>query len=234
MGYEITKFNFQDDLASASFNAKFQEIQTYLNNIEEELKNVKEENTKLKEQLNNKVEKIIHLPNNTDFNTLNQVGQYAITAGGVNAPVSYDESTPTHWNINVYWGNPNDDVFYQVAQSVREPNKLFKRYSINGTFYSWSVFSDDFDKTRYKQLQNVQGTDVDILEFAKNLKASGFFQLFYQNKNVPTTGNWDWAFANIFYYNETTISLEIRAIFPPHSVAKVAMVNGNWSAWSVV
>ncbi len=90
------------------------------------------------------------------------------------------------------------------------------------------------DKTVYKKLQNVQGTDVDILEFAKNLKASGFFQLFYQNKNVPTTGNWDWAFANIFYYNETTISLEIRSIFPPHSVAKVSMVNGNWSAWSVV
>lgn len=234
MGYEITKFNFQDDLASASFNAKFQEIETYLNNIEEKLTKITEENRKLKEQLNNKVEKIIHLPNNTDFNTLNQPGQYAISAGGVNAPVSYDESIPAHWNINVYWGNPNDNVFYQVAQSVREPNKLFKRYCINGTFFPWSVFSDEFDKTRYKQLQNVQGTDVDILEFAKNLKASGFFQLFYQNKNVPTTGNWDWAFANIFYYNETTISLEIRAIFPPHSVAKVSMVNGTWSAWSVV
>ena len=63
MGYEITKFNFQDDLASALFNAKFQEIETYLNNIKEELKNVKEKNTeiekenqKLKEQLDNKVE----------------------------------------------------------------------------------------------------------------------------------------------------------------------------------
>ena len=65
MGYEITKFNFQDDLASALFNAKFQEIETYLNNIKEELKNVKEKNTeiekenqKLKEQLDNKVDKV--------------------------------------------------------------------------------------------------------------------------------------------------------------------------------
>ena len=57
------------------------------------------------------------------------------------------------------------------------------------------------DKTVYKKLQDVQGVDVDILDFTKNLKASGYFQLFYQNKNVPTTGNWDWAFANIFYYN---------------------------------
>jgi len=155
MGYEITKFNFQDDLASANFNVKIQEIETYLNNIQEELKNVKEknieiekENQKLKEQLNNKVEKT--------------------------------------------------------------------------------------DKTVYKKLQDVQGVDVDILDFTKNLKASGYFQLFYQNKNVPTTGNWDWAFANIFYYNETTILLEIRAIFPPHSTAKNTLINNNWTGWTVV
>ena len=57
MEYEITKFNFKDDLASANFNAKFQEIETYLNNIGEELTKITEENRKLKEQLNNKADK---------------------------------------------------------------------------------------------------------------------------------------------------------------------------------
>ena len=148
MGYEITKFNFQDDLASASFNAKFKEVETYLNNIEEGLKTVKEKNTeiekenqKLREQLDNKVEKNIHLNNNTDFNTLTEIGAYSISVGGINAPVSYNDALPTHWSITVRWGNPNSNVFYQIAQTVREPNKIFKRQCINGGFGSWITFT---------------------------------------------------------------------------------------------
>ena len=84
MGYEITKFNFQDDLASALFNAKFQEIETYLNNIEEELKTVKEKNTeiekenqKLKEQLDNKVDKnTIGLERISDALTVDKSGLF--------------------------------------------------------------------------------------------------------------------------------------------------------------
>lgn len=155
MGYEISKFNFKDDLASASFNAKFKEVETYLNNIEEELKTVKEKNTeiekenqKLKEQLDNKVEKT--------------------------------------------------------------------------------------DKTVYKKLQDVQGTDVDILDFANNLKASGFFQLFYQNKNVPTTGNWDWAYAELIYQNNNAIHLKLTALFPPYSTATCHYINGSWQSWTVI
>ena len=90
---------------------------------------------------NNKVEKIIHLPNNTDFNTLNQPGRYAITVGGINAPVIYENSVSTHWNVNVYWGNPNTDVFYQEAYTFKVPNKIFKRYCVNGGFGSWVTFT---------------------------------------------------------------------------------------------
>jgi hypothetical protein len=90
------------------------------------------------------------------------------------------------------------------------------------------------DKTVYKKLQDVQGTDVDILVFAKNLKASGFFQLFYQNKNVPTTGNWDWAYAELIYQNNNAIHLKLTALFPPYSTATCHYINGAWQSWVVV
>ena len=90
------------------------------------------------------------------------------------------------------------------------------------------------DKTIYKQLQDVSGAGVDILEYAKNLKKSGFFQLSQQNKNVPTTGLWDFAFAEIIYYNDRTIHLKINCILPPYSVAKNNYINGSWSGWTVV
>lgn len=185
-------------------------------------------------ELTNKVDKVIHLPNNIDFNTLNQPGQYAISEGGVNAPVTYSPSISTHWNVNVYWGNPNNNVFYQMAQTIREPNKIFKRHCINNTFFAWSTFSAEFDKTVYKKLQDVQGTNVDILDFAKNLKASGYFQLFYQNKNVPPTGNWDWAYSELIYQNDNAIHLKLTTLFPPYSVATIHYINGSWQSWVVV
>jgi hypothetical protein len=203
-------------------------------NLKGELTKLNQNITKITELLSNKVDKVIHLPNNTDFNTINQPGQYAISVGGVNAPVSYDESIPTHWDVNVYWGNPNNNVFYQVAQTIKEPNKIFKRHCINKTFSAWSTFSAEFDKTVYKKLQDVQGTNVDILAFAKNLKASGYFQLFYQNKNVPPTGNWDWAYSELIYQNDNAIHLKLTTLFPPYSVATIHYINGSWQSWVVV
>jgi len=141
MEYEITKFNFKDDLASANFNAKFQEIETYLNNIGEELTKITEENRKLKEQLDNKVEKIIYLPNNTDFDTITEIGDYCIIVGGVHAPVNFESSTATHWHIRVSWGTTASNVLYQEAYTFKVPNKIFKRYCVNGGFGSWVTFT---------------------------------------------------------------------------------------------
>lgn len=203
-------------------------------NLKDELTKLNQNIIKIMELLPNKVDKVIHLPNNTDFNTLNQPGQYAISAGGVNAPVSYNESIPTHWNINVYWGNPNDNVFYQVAQTIKEQNKIFRRHCINKTFSAWSTFSAEFDKPVYRKLQDVQGENVDILNFVKNLKASGFFQLFYNNKNVPPTGNWDWAYSELIYQNDNAIHLKLTTLFPPYSVATIHYINGSWQSWVVV
>lgn len=59
MGYEITKFEFKGDLASANFNTKFTEIETYLNNMSSEIQALRTENQQLKQQLNNKVNLII-------------------------------------------------------------------------------------------------------------------------------------------------------------------------------
>ena len=112
-------------------------------NLKNELIQLNQNIFDLTQQLRNKAEKTTHLPNNTDFNTLTQPGSYSITTGGINAPVVYDISIPTHWNVNVYWGNPNTDVFYQIAQTIKEPNKLFKRHCINGGYYPWATYIGD-------------------------------------------------------------------------------------------
>ncbi|MGP1569054.1 MAG: hypothetical protein ACTTHM_10050, partial [Peptoanaerobacter stomatis] len=73
-----------------------------------------------------------------------------------------------------------------------------------------------------------------ILEYAKNLKSSGFFQLFQRNKNVPTTGNWDWAYAEVIYQNDNTIHLKLTTLWPPYSVATAHYINDAWQSWTVI
>ena len=74
MAIELERWKNQEDLTSQNFNRRLLELETHFNSLVEKNTKLEEENKKLKEQLNNKVEKIIHLPNNTDFNTLNQPG----------------------------------------------------------------------------------------------------------------------------------------------------------------
>ena len=93
---------------------------------------------------------------------------------------------------------------------------------------------DKTDKTLYKKLQDVQGENVDILDFVKKLKSSGYFQLFYNNKNVPPTGNWDWAYSELIYQNDNAIHLKLTTLFPPYSVATIHYINGSWQSWVVV
>ena len=90
------------------------------------------------------------------------------------------------------------------------------------------------DKTVYKKLQDVQGENVDILNFVKKLKSSGYFQLFYNNKNIPPTGNWDWAYAEVIYQNDNAIHLKLTTLFPPYSTATCHYINGAWQNWTVV
>ena len=208
MGYDITKFDFKADLASAAFNAKFQEVETYLNNISSEIqtlrkenKTLKEKNEKLEEKLNNKVEKIIHLPNNTDFNTINQPGRYAITVGGINAPVSYESSVSTHWNINVYWGNPNTDVFYQMAQSIKAPNKIFKRHCINGGYYSWTTYTGaNYDS-------KVKIEHIELSSKIQSLIDAGYDNAQLTCGNCPDMPFQNWGACLRFSHNESTVYL---------------------------
>ena len=90
------------------------------------------------------------------------------------------------------------------------------------------------DKTVYKKLQDVQGENVNILDFVKKLKSSGYFQLFYNNKNAPPTGNWDWAYAEVIYQNENAIHLKLTTLFPPYSIGTCHYINGSWQNWVVV
>nr|DAU88241.1 MAG TPA: hypothetical protein [Caudoviricetes sp.] len=128
MGYEITKFNFQDDLASANFNAKFQEIETYLNNIEEELKTVKEENTKLKEKLDNKVEKnVIGLEKINDALTVDRSGLFWC-ADSANTPEPHGLLI-----VGIPW--TNDLGFKSLSFISCNNGKMYTRYKFLG---NWS------------------------------------------------------------------------------------------------
>lgn len=134
MGYEITKFNFQDDLASASFNAKFQEIETYLNNIEEELKTVKEENTKLKEQLDNKVdflfgEKVIELVKDAT-NTKSFIGVGKVTDDSVGLG---KES----WYHFIYLSHYGGDGYGSVIAIPFNVTTVYVRSSNGTTWTAW-------------------------------------------------------------------------------------------------
>ena len=111
-------------------------------------------------------------------------------------------------------------------KNVVEENKALKLQLDNK--------ADKTDKTLYKKLQDVQGENVDILDFVKKLKSSGYFQLFYNNKNVPPTGNWDWAYSELIYQNDNAIHLKLTTLFPPYSVATIHYINGSWQSWVVV
>jgi hypothetical protein len=89
------------------------------------------------------------------------------------------------------------------------------------------------DKNIYKYLQSITQQNVDILKHAENLKATGTFQLYYNNANTPT-GNWDWCFADVWYFNDNTVRLQITKILPPYTIAKNNKINGNWSGWTVI
>ena len=82
-------------------------------------------------------------------------------------------------------------------------------------------------------MKSVSSENVDILEYAKGLKSSGYFQLYFNNVNTPE-GNWDWAFVEMWYMNETTIRLQINKILPPYQSAKNNLINGKWQGWTVV
>ena len=57
MAINLTKFNFQEDLTSQTFNQKLTEIQTHLNNLSSANERLIRENQELRQLLNNKVEK---------------------------------------------------------------------------------------------------------------------------------------------------------------------------------
>ena len=119
MGYEITKFNFKSELASASFNAKFEEIETFLNNISSEVDALREENKQLKQQLNNKVERhILHQLKIKDLNN-------------ANFPYNYETDTsegrqmglPTDWAFIKFFKHSNNNgyctqIAYKLASSI--------------------------------------------------------------------------------------------------------------------
>lgn len=81
------------------------------------------------------------MPNNTDFDTITEIGDYCIIVGGVHAPVNFESSTATHWHIRVSWGTTASNVLYQEAYTFKVPNKIFKRYCVNGGFGSWVTFT---------------------------------------------------------------------------------------------
>ena len=81
------------------------------------------------------------MPNNTDFDTITKIGDYCIIVGGVHAPVNFESSTATHWHIRVSWGTTASNVLYQEAYTFKVPNKIFKRYCVNGGFGSWVTFT---------------------------------------------------------------------------------------------
>ena len=191
---EITKFKPSDRASAEIFNKRLEEIEKFINDVTEE-------NTKLKKLLDNKVEKIIHLPNNTDFNTINQPGQYAVTVGGVNAPVIYDISVPTHWNINVYWGNPNTDVFYQVAQTIRESNKLFKRHCVNGGYYPWTTYTG----TNYDSKVKIE--HITLSSKIQSLIDAGYDNTQFTCGNCPDMPFQNWGACLRFSHNESTVYL---------------------------
>ena len=92
---------------------------------------------------------------------------------------------------------------------------------------------DKKDRRSYRQLENIVQQNTDILEYVKKQTSSGYFQLFHNNKNTPDN-TWDWAFAEMWYPNDTTMRLQLIKIFPPYSVAKNNFINGQWTGWVVV
>ena len=141
MPINLERWKNQEDLTSQNFNRRLLELEKHFNSLAEKNTKLEEENTKLKKLLDNKVEKIIYLPNNTDFDTITEIGDYCIIVGGVHAPVNFESSTATHWHIRVSWGTTASNVLYQEAYTFKVPNKIFKRYCVNGGFGSWVTFT---------------------------------------------------------------------------------------------
>lgn len=128
--------NLKQDITS--LNNQLQQLNQNVSTLSEQLN---QKIGSLTQQLDNKVEKLISLPHNTDFNTITEIGDYCIIVGGVNAPVSFESTTATHWNIRVSWGITASNVLYQEAYTFKIPNKIFKRYCVNGGFGSWVTFT---------------------------------------------------------------------------------------------
>ena len=113
----------------------------------------------------------------------------------------------------------------KFINDVTEENKKLKERLNNKV--------EKTDKNIYKYLQSITQQNVDILKHAENLKATGTFQLYYNNANTPT-GNWDWCFVDVWYFNDNTVRLQITKILPPYTVAKNNKINGSWSGWAVI
>lgn len=135
--------NLKEDMTGLT--NQLQQLNQNVSSLTQNVSNLSEQlNQKissLTQQLDNKVEKLISLPHNTDFNTITEIGDYCIIVGGVNAPVSFESTTATHWNIRVSWGITASNVLYQEAYTFKVPNKIFKRYCVNGGFGSWVTFT---------------------------------------------------------------------------------------------
>lgn len=132
MGYDITKFDFKADLASAAFNAKFQEVETYLNNISSEIQTLRDENKTLKEKLDNKVdflfgEKVIELVKDAT-NTKSFIGVGKVTDDSVGLGKG-------SWYHFIYLSHYGGDGYGSVVAIPFNVTTIFVRSS-NGTHWT--------------------------------------------------------------------------------------------------
>lgn len=228
MGYEITKFNFKSELASASFNAKFEEIETFLNNISSEVDALREENKQLKQQLNNKVERhILHQLKIKDLNNANFSYNYE-----TDTSEGRQMGLPTDWAFIKFFKHSNNNgyctqIAYKLASSVETADNadmwMCKMRISDGEIWKpWVEFNTSLSKIQYPINDANKALENGKLYYCEHNKCvnlpypdDGILQVFSYNNE---SGNRAVCFQMWYSWNNDCVCYRKN-------------IWGNWSVW---
>lgn len=223
MGYEITKFEFKGELASASFNAKFKEIETYLNNMSSEIQVLRTENQQLRQQLNNKVE--VFSVNSINIDILN------------NANYSNNYETDTNlgkqmglsveWVRIKYFKHTNPGVIgYGTQIAIPFEGGYFSTmYIRNSTGTAWGTWND---------IRSVEPANKNTINDANMALENGkiYYCSYQQTANLPYS---DDGILHVFspgnVTGNETVCFQMWYSWNMDCVCYRKCVWGSWSPW---
>ncbi len=218
MGYEITKFEFKGDLASANFNTKFTEIETYLNNMSSEIQALRTENQQLKQQLNNKVE--VFSFNSVSIDVLNNFAY----------PNNYETDTnlgiqlglQVNW-VRIKYFKHSNAVGYGTQIAIPFEGGYFSTmYIRNSTGNAWGAWND------MRSVEPANNNDANMaLENGKI-----YYCVYQQTANLPYS---DDGILHVFSVGNgtgnQTICCQMWYSWNMDCVCYRKCVWGSWSPW---